>query len=150
MADMTGVSLIPTLDQVAERPEVLSQLPRATVLALYARVLSVERGCWLALADSVCGERGLAERRSRAADELLTADEVARLMGRLSRREIYRQAKHFPFSTFVVRPTPGTIRFRRDLVEEYLHDPDAYRVHHAGALAAGPATPLRRMGRRGG
>jgi hypothetical protein len=48
-----------------------------------------------------------------------------------------------------VRPTPGTVRFRRRLVEEYLRDPDAYRVRHAGASVAGPATPVRPVGRRG-
>ncbi len=146
---MTVGGLVPTLDQVADKPEVLSQLPRGAVLALYARVLGVERALLLALAANVCCEPHQAELRSGAAGELLTADEVARLMGRLSRREIYRQARQFPFSTFVVRPTPGTVRFRRRLVEEYLQDPDAYRVRHAGAVASGPGTPVRPLGRGG-
>jgi hypothetical protein len=146
---MTVGGVVPTLDEVADKPEVLLQLPRAAVLALYARVLSVERGLLLALAANVCCEPRHAERRSGAADELLTAGEVARFMGRLSRREIYRQAQQFPFSTFVVRPTPGTVRFRRRLVEEYLRDPDAYRVRHAGASVPGPATPVRPLGRGG-
>jgi hypothetical protein len=144
---MTTGNPVPTLEQAADRPELLSQLPRAVVLALYARALSVERGCLLALASNV--SYAPEHPRLAAGDELLTADEVARLMGRLSRREIYRQARHFPFSTFVVRPTPGTMRFRRRLVEEYLRDPDAYRVRHAGAIASGPGTPVRPMGRGG-
>jgi len=75
---MTGVGLIlPDADQVAEKPEVLSQLPCAVVLALYARVLGVERECLLALAAAVCCGRERAGLRSVAADELLTTDEVA-------------------------------------------------------------------------
>jgi hypothetical protein len=146
---MTIGNPVPTLDQAADRPELLSQLPRAAVLALFARALSVERGCLLALASNASYAPEHPRHELVGGDELLTADEVARLMGRLSRREIYRQARQFPFSTFVVRPTPGTVRFRRRLVEEYLRDPDAYRVRHAGAIVAGPATPVRPVGRRG-
>jgi hypothetical protein len=129
---------------VAKDPQLVERLPRAALQALGLRALTVHQTCALAL---LAGSE--VEEVAPLRPELLTADAVARLMGGLSRREIYRQARHFPFSTFVVRPTPGTLRFRRALVEEYLRDPDAYRVRHAGAAASGPVTHVRRMGRGG-
>jgi hypothetical protein len=133
---------LPTLDEVAARPDIVSRLPRPVLQALAIRALTVHQACALALVGNVPDA-------APAADELLSAAAVAELMGGLSRRQIYRQARQFPFSTFVVRPTPGLVRFRRCLVQEYLQDPDAYRVRHAGAAAPRQGARVRRVGRDG-
>ena len=133
---------LPRLDDLAERPELALGLPRAALQALGIRALTVHQACALALASQAGDSSPV-----RAADELLSAAAVAELMGGLSRRQIYRQARKYPFCTFIVRPTPGLVRFRRRLVEEYLRDPDAYRVRHAGAAAPGPASRVRHLGR---
>ncbi len=142
--------LLPTLDEIAEHPELAAQLAPAAVQATLARALVVQAACCSALLAHATpairpeGDGGLAR------DDLISAQVVAEMMGGVSTRAVYRQAQHFPFSSFTVRPTPGTVRFRRRLVEEYLRDPDAYRVRHAGAVASGPAPSPRRLGRGGG
>jgi len=137
---------VPSLDRVAQDPHLVEHLPCTVLYALSVRALAVHQVCALAL---IASSGTVQTSPASLADELLTADAVAQLMGGLSRRQIYRQARQYPFSTFVVRPTPGVVRFRRTLVQEYLRDPDTYRVRHAGAPASGPASPVRRPGRGG-
>jgi hypothetical protein len=112
------------------------------------RAMMVQQVC---LAELVVGgsERGVCD-NGQHTPALLTAAEVARMMGGISPRQVYRQAKHFPFNSFSVRPTPGTVRFHRQLVEQYLRDPEAYRVRHAGAAGSDPSAPGSRPGRENG
>lgn len=142
MSDRTpSIVSLPTLDEIAERPERASQLSPAAVQAALSRALVVQAACFSALlANGPLSTRQQAD-GGPATDDLVSARVVAKMMGGLSPRAVYRQAQHFPFSSFTVRPTPGTVRFRRRLVEEYLLDPDAYRVRHAGAVASGPVPP---------
>jgi len=126
------VEPLPTLDAVAADPGALDGLPGLALHALALRALAVHQACALALLAAPSAPP------AGAADpaQLVRAADVARRLG-LSRREVYRQARVFPFASFVVHPTPGTVRFRLALVEEYAHDPDAYRRRHAGARKAG-------------
>jgi hypothetical protein len=143
-----GVGTLPSLDEVADRPEILSQLSRAAVATMLYRALAIQQVCF---AELVAGwPEGEIRDNSPYVQELLTAAEVARMMGGISPRQVYRQAKQFPFSTFSVRPTPGTVRFNRHLVEQYLQDPEAYRVRHARAAASEPSPPAPRFGRGNG
>jgi len=135
---MTDPVELPTIDQIAERPELVASLPRSAVTALLYRAMAVQQACFTAL---VAGLSSGAERPSPTRDELVSARVVAEMMGGISPRAVYRQARDFPFSTFAVRPTPGTVRFRRSLVVEYLRDPDIYRVRHARAGVAAPGAP---------
>ncbi len=136
---------LPTLEEVSANPRVVEHLPRPALHALCLRALAVHQVCTMAMIAGAPDEAPA----SAGGGPLLTAGEVSAMMGGVSKRQIYRQAKQYPWSTFVVRPTPGLVRFRRALVEEYLRDPDAYRVRHAGASAPGPASPVRPLGRRG-
>ena len=150
MSDRTpSLVPLPTLDEIAERPERAAQLPPAAVHAALSRALVVQAACFSALlANGPLSSRQHGD-GGPAPDDLVPARVVAKMMGGLSPRAVYRQAQHFPFSSFTVRPTPGAVRFRRRLVEEYLRDPDAYRVRHAGAVAPGPVPAARRPGRGG-
>jgi hypothetical protein len=143
-----GILPLPTLDEIAERPERAAQLPAAAVQATLYRALVVQQACFSALLAYGSVFSGQQEDGGSASDDLVSARVVAKMMGGISARAVYRQARHFPFSSFTVRPTPGTIRFRRALVEEYLRDPDAYRVRHAGSALAvlGSAAPRKRAG----
>ena len=112
------------------------------------RAMMIQQVC---LAELVAGRTdGEVRDNGQHAPALLTAAEVARMMGGISPRQVYRQAKEFPFRSFSVRPTPGTVRFHRHLVEQYLRDPEAYRVRHAGAAGSDPSAPEFRVGRRNG
>jgi hypothetical protein len=137
---------LPALDEVAGRPEIVSELSRVAVTTLLYRAMVVQQACF---AELVAGwpEREVRD-NSQYARELLTAAEAARMMGGISPRQVYRQAKQFPFNTFSLRPTPGTVRFDRRLVEEYLRDPEAYRVRHAENATSTPASSVSRLGRR--
>ena len=143
-----GSTPSPTLDQVAHRPEIVSQLSRAAVTMMLHRAMLIQQVCF---AELVAGwpERELHD-NGQDDRELLTAAEVARMMGGISPRQVYRQAKQFPFKTFSVRPTSGTVRFRRHLVEQYLRDPEAYRVRHAGAAGSDGSALGSRVGRGNG
>lgn len=127
---------LPTLDEIANRPETAAELPQPALQTMLYRSMVVQQACFTALVAS--GVSSGVERPSPTTDELVSARVVAEMMGGISPRAVYRQARDFPFSTFVVRPTPGTVRFRRSLVVEYLRGPDNYRVRHAGAGVAGP------------
>ena len=126
-----GSSMTPTLDEIADRPEVASHLSQATVMTILYRAIAVQHACFAELVATWAAQE--IRRTGQDVPDLLTASEVARMMGGISARQVYRQARQFPFSTFSIRPTPGTVRFHRHLVEQYLRDPDAYRVRHAGA-----------------
>ncbi len=143
-----GAEPLPTLDEVAERPEIVSQLSRPAVMTVLYRAMAIQQVCF---AELVAGgpERPVRD-SGQDGRKLLTAAEVAHMMGGISARQVYRQAKQFPFKTFSVRPTPGTVRFHRRLVEEYLRDPEAYRVRHAGAAASNPGAPVSRLHRSSG
>lgn len=143
---MKPAHLIPTLDELVTRPELATQLPLPAVQRLLYQAMAVQQACFTVLLVGESSPRN-AGGDDRPADELISAQTVAAMMGGISARAVYRQARQFPFSTFAVRPTLGTVRFRRSLVVEYLRDPDAYRVRHSGAAASGPAAPVRRMGR---
>ena len=136
---MTDPVELPTIDQIAARPELAATLPRSALTALLYRAMAVQQACFTALVAN--GLSSGAERPSPTGDELVSARVVAEMMGGISPRAVYRQARHFPFSTFAVRPTPGTVRFRRSLIVEYLRDPDSYRVRHARAGVAAPGAP---------
>jgi hypothetical protein len=143
-----GSTPSPTLDQVADRPEIVSHLSRAVVTTMLHRAMLIQQVCF---AELVAGRSEGEDRgNGQHAPALLTAAEVARMMGGISPRQVYRQAKQFPFKSFSVRPTPGTVRFHRHLVEQYLRDPDAYRVRHAGAAGSDPSAPESRVGRGNG
>ena len=143
-----GSTPSPTLDQVADRPEIVYQLSRAAVTMMMHRAMLIQQLCF---AELVAGRfEGEVRGNGQHAPVLLTAAEVAQMMGGISPRQVYRQAKHFPFSSFSVRPTPGTVRFHRHLVEQYLRDSEAYRVRHAGAAASAPSDPRSRVGRGNG
>ena len=137
-----------SLDEIADRPEILSHLPRPALMTMLYRTKMVQQVC---LAELLAGgSEGEARDSGRHVPALLTAAEVARMMGGISPRQVYRQAKQFPFKSFSVRPTPGTVRFHRHLVEQYLRDPEAYRVRHAGAAGSDPNAPGSRLGRGNG
>jgi hypothetical protein len=143
-----GSPPLPTLDEVADRSEILSQLSRAAVMTVLHRAMAIQQMCF---AELVAGSPEREDRDDgRHYRELLTAAEVARMMGGISPRQVYRQAKQFPFKTFSVRPTAGTVRFRRHLVEQYLRDPEVYRVRHAGAAASDPGATVSRLLRGNG
>ncbi len=143
-----GSAPVPTLDEVADRPEIVSQLSRAALMTMLYRAMGIQQACF---GELVAGQPEREVRESAQDDrELLTASEVARMMGGISPRQVYRQAKQFPFNTFTVRPTPGTVRFHRRLVEQFLRDPDAYRVRHARAVAPESGAAVSRLGRRSG
>jgi len=140
-----GSTPLPTLDQIADRPEMVYQLSRAAVTTMMHRAMLIQQVCF---AELVVGRsEGEVRDNGQHVPELLTAAEVARMMGGISPRQVYRQAKQFPFKSFSVRPTPGTVRFHRHLVEQYLRDPEAYRVRHAGAAGSDPNAPGSRVGR---
>jgi hypothetical protein len=140
-----GTVPLPSLDEVADRPETVSHLPRTVVMTTLYRAMMIQQVC---LAELVAGGTdGEVRDKGQHVAELLTAAEVARMMGGISPRQVYRQAKQFPFKSFSVRPTPGTVRFHRHLVEQYLRDPEAYRVRHAGAAASDPSAAASRLGR---
>ena len=139
---------LPSLDEVAERPEIVGQLSRMAVTKMLYRAVMVQQVCF---AELVAGRsEGEVRGNGQHAPALLSAAEVARMMGGISPRQVYRQAKQFPFKSFSVRPTPGTVRFHRHLVEEYLRDPEAYRVRHAGAAASDPSAAASCLSRGNG
>ncbi len=135
----TGAVPLPTLDELADHPDIASDLPQPALQTMLHRAMAVQQACFTALVAN--GLSSGAERPSPTRDELVSARVVAEMMGGISPRAVYRQARDFPFSTFAVRPTPGTVRFRRNLVVEYLRDPDSYRARHAGAGVAAPGAP---------
>jgi len=139
---------MPSLDEVANGPETVSNLPRTTLMTMLYRAMMIQQLCLAEL--MVDGSEGEARDNGQHAPALLTAAEVAQMMGGISPRQVYRQAKHFPFKSFSVRPTPGTVRFHRHLVEQYLRDPEAYRVRHAGSAGSDPIAPRSRVGRGNG
>lgn len=143
-----GTVPLPSLDEVADRPEIVSHLPWTDVTTMLYRAMMIQQVC---LAELVVGGSAPEVRdNGQPAPALLTAVEVARMMGGISPRQVYRQAKQFPFKSFSVRPTPGTVRFHRHLVEQYLRDPEAYRARHAGAAGSDPSAPGSRLGRGNG
>jgi hypothetical protein len=143
-----GFAPLPTLDEIGNRPEIVSQLSRAAVTVMLHRAMLIQQVCF---SELVAGQsEGEIRGNGQHAPTLLTAAEVARMMGGISPRQVYRQAKHFPFKSFSVRPTPGTVRFHRHLVEQYLRDPEAYRVRHAGAAGSDPSAPGSRLARGNG
>jgi hypothetical protein len=136
---------LPTLEEIADHPDIASDLPQPALQTMLYRALAVQQACFTALVAN--GPSSGVERPSPTQDELVSAGVVAEMMGGISPRAVYRQAREFPFSTFAVRPTPGTVRFRRSLVVEYLRDPDSYRVRHARAGVAVPGAPRLRKPR---
>lgn len=84
-----------SLQAVARDPSVLRELPTPMVAAVasHATAVLLER---MAAAGAEAGE-----------DRLLTAEEVAPIVG-LSARYLRRHAASLPFT---VRPTPGRVRF---------------------------------------
>ncbi len=141
----SGPVPLPTLDEIADRPETAADLPQPALQTTLYRAMAVQQACFTALVAN--GPSSGVERPSPTHDELVSARVVAEMMGGISPRAVYRQARGFPFSTFAVRPTPGTVRFRRSLVVEYLRDPDSYRVRHAGVGVAAPGAPGLRKAR---
>lgn len=123
------------LDALAKDPAQARALlrPGAIALAFQAAAALTALAARLAELEAETGARPVA---SLASGDLLTAKELGQKL-HVSASAIYEARKTFPVNTFAVSWGTRSVRFRGDLVDEYLADPEVYRVRHAAQAGAG-------------
>jgi hypothetical protein len=114
------LAAIPTLDEIAARPESVRDLPRHALVDLALRCATAQSAIAAALAVDV-----VALPAGREPDQLLTAREAARLLSRTP-DWLYRHADELPFT---IRETGHRPRFSARGIQRYIS-------RHAGGQAA--------------
>lgn len=89
---------VPTLDELAADPALVTPLPAAALTALLHRCKAVEAALEVEIQARVLNALGNAEGRARAAeDDLLPLEETARTLG-IPPERLRRQWRRYPFA----------------------------------------------------
>ena len=131
------VSVVPSLDAIAQHPELVQELPPHV-----CRALTIKAGAVVTmLATRLESTDATPERtQAAAADELLTAGQAAALLG-ISPLTIIRRRHRRPYSDFVVPIGTRLIRFSSARIQAYISE-------SAGSVSV-PRRPARRNGASG-
>ncbi len=106
---------VPSLDALADHPELAQQLPREVVFQLYVRAHAAEASCLVALgAAPVSPSSGAHEH-----DELINARETARVLGR-SISWVQQRASETPLKYCLVRSLGRGLLFSRKKIDRLI------------------------------
>lgn len=106
------VVAVPTLDALAERPELAASLPTGVRQAFVLRALTIIAAC-----ATVTDGAPTRPAAPAAADDLLDVDTAARRLG-MSRSWLYRNARRLPFTV----PVGSLLRFDPRGIARYIAD----------------------------
>jgi len=109
-----NVASIPTLDQIAEHPELAMQLPAPTLRLLMVNALKVQSVCMIALIGQPEPPPPVP-----AEDRLLSSKEAAELLG-LSPLTLLRGRTRAPYRDFVVQTGTRSPRFSLQRIRRYI------------------------------
>lgn len=113
MAFEKGPSRVPSLDEVAEHPELVLDLPKSAIRTMMFRAMAVQGACLVGL----LGEQSAPA--APTADRLLTAKEAAAILG-ISSLTLLRNRQQAPYRIFVVPTKARSPRFSFQRIQEYI------------------------------
>ncbi|MCI1277560.1 MAG: hypothetical protein LKG23_01115 [Nitrospira sp.] len=106
---------IPTLNDLAARPEQAADLPPHVAAMLLAQMASLQT---VLLGRLFTGMTPDSRREEGTEDRLLLVDEAASMLG-MTRDYLYRHADQLPFT---VRPAPKQLRFSKLGIQRYIRN----------------------------
>jgi hypothetical protein len=136
-SDEPSLAAAPTLDQLADHPDLAQKLPHEIAFRLHLKAQTVATACALALVSPPNGE----------GDELLGVREAARRIG-VSPITLAHRARKEPYSRFLVPTGSRTLRFSARAIREWQDQARQQQQTHAGSPAAPPGEPPQERKRR--
>lgn len=113
MSEPRPLAPLPSLDQLAEQPELARALPRVVLTDLAFRLLRAQAAVQTAMAMSMSTEQA----PTPAQDEPLEVDEAARRLG-IAPATLYRQARK-RYRSLLVETGTRNLRFSAAAIESY-------------------------------